>query len=281
MKNILFTGLLVLLTILLVLIYFYYNLYIRRAIIDNGYCVGNNVSDFLEAKYKNKIMFRDIGEFWCPAFEETKDMKYYAKAWKELVPEANKVLKYNNIKPDSKYKNSAVFHFRCSDSPFDGDLSYALLPKEYYHFVTNIINQNDNVKKVEVITNFSHHSELFRLADKKCPEYLNVILDWIDEKLDKRIELVRKPLFLNVKDSYSAFLGSEILFQTPSSFSFIAGITKGKKFITSTMLGDRKIEERFKKLPQLVHWTMWDKFDCIPHSINYHTYDYKNNICVS
>jgi hypothetical protein len=274
---IIFLILMIALTVSIYYINQHYELYTRRKTIGDNRPVGNDVSDYLEAKYKNIVIYDDIGEFWCPAYHKTKDMKYYAKAWKDLIPEIKTILKSNYIEPNPKFNDSAIFHFRCSDSPFDGDKSYALLPKEYYYFVADIINKNDKVKKIQVITNRTHHK--YPLADKKCPEYMNVILDWLEEKLDKSKEVVRKPLFLNVKNSYRAFLGSEILFQTPSSFSFIPGMTKGKKFISPTMLGDREIEEKYKELPSLVHWTMWDKFDCIPHSVNYKTYDYKNNIC--
>lgn len=278
MKIIYLSVLLFLLIIFSVVSHKYiYKLYIRRIIINDNKPVGNYLSDYLEGKYKNITMYEDIGEFWCPAYKKTKDMHYYAKAWKELVPEIKKILKNNYITEDNNFKDTAVFHFRCSDSPFDGDKSYALLPKEYYYFVADIINKNDKVKNIKVITNRTHHK--YPLADKKCPEYMNVILDWLEEKLNKSKTIIRKPLFLNVRESYSAFLGSEILFQTPSSFSFIPGMIKGKKFITSPMFGDRKIEEKYKELPSLVHWTMWDNFECIPHNVNYKTYDYKNNIC--
>ena len=266
-------SIILLVALVVVLGVYYDRLYYQRIIVKDGKAVGNDISDYLEAKYKNTVMMGDIGEFWCPAYEETNDMKYYATAWEKLVPEINKILEWNKIKANPEFKDSAIFHFRCSDSPFDGDRSYALLPKEYYQFVTDILNQNDKVKKLYVVTNFSHHK--LPLAEEKCPQYLDNILDWIEEKASFKIE--RAPLFLNVKESYEAFLGAEILFNSPSSFSFIPGVTKGKKFITSSMIGDRNIEEKYNKLPQLVHWTMWDKFDCIPHSVNYNTYDYKNN----
>ena len=175
------------------------------------------------------------------------------------------------LKGNKEFSEDAIFHFRCSDSPFDGDTAYTLLPREYYYFVTDKLNEA-KIKKMYIITNMNHKKN--KLAEKKCPEYLDIIVSWL--QLGANFEIVRKPLLLNVRDSYRAYLGCKILFNNTSSFSFIPGVTKGKNFITASMLGDTPYKEEYKDLHKKVHWTMWDKFDHIPHSVNYETFDYRS-----
>lgn len=266
----------------------YYLSNYRRMIIKDGKPVGNDLCDYLERPSRSFTFYDpDKGVNWNPMQYFLADNKNstvdYAKKWKGHTEEINFLMKWNNIEPDQKYADDGIFHFRCSDSPFDKDISYTLLPKEYYYFVTETLN-NQGVKKLYTVTNFVHFRFKSDLANTKCPQYLDTILDWIEEKAN--FEVIRKPLMLDVKESYRAFLGSKSLVNNNSSFSFIPGMLKGKNFITPSMLGDfakkeftimiDNFEEEFKNLHKKVHWTMWDSFNCIPHSIDYEKFDYKN-----
>ena len=274
--------------IFIVLLSLYYYSNYRRMIIDDNKPVGNYIVDYLDRPYKNFTFYSsDIGTNWNPMqyylMNKNKTIKDYGDKWKNHIGEIENLMKWNKIEPDQKFKDSAVFHFRCSDSPFDKDTSYTLLPKEYYHFITDFLNDK-NIDKLYVITNYVHFKNKNSIAMKKCPNFVDTILDWIEEKANFKIE--RTPLFLSVRESYQAFLGSKVLFNNTSSFSFIPGLLKGKNFITPTMLGGfankgyksivDNYGEEFDNIHEKVHWTMWNKQDFVPHQCDYNTFIYKN-----
>ena len=183
------------------------------------------------------------------------------------------VKQFGKVKEAEKWKNIAVLHFRCSDVPFEKNSQYHLLPKEYYHFVAEQL-KNSNIKKM-IVFNCMNHRKL-EISQKKCPEYLNIICDWISEKCD--VEIDRKIKCISTEETYRIMMSCGKLISTGGSFSFIPGITKDKDFISPNLLHEKEVDnKRFSNLSKEVHWTMWGKNKIIKHEevIDYSTFDYK------
>lgn len=265
--------------IFIFLIFFLY-LYIKFLIIKNYWADikdGKNVGNRIIGNISNSFFsFKPSIDLWNPLSKKWgENSTKYSIFWREKIPDIEKILKNQDIKPDKSFSNKAVIHFRCSDVPFCKHPDYTLLPKEYYYFVADKLNQN-NIEEIFFINCTGHRKEK-KFAEDKCNEYINIISTWLKEK--SNIKINNKKICVNIKETYSIMLGCKILVNTGGSFSFIPGLTKGKNYISPSNTNsckDKKILEKFKNLNKEVHWTMWDKFDNIPHdNLDYETFDYK------
>lgn len=174
-----------------------------------------------------------------------------------------------------KVENVAVVHFRCSDQPFRRHPSYVLQPKSYFKFVSKEIEARD-VDSILIVTCDKH--ERSELAHK-CSEYSSAIKDWLGEFTHLPVNI--DDTCMSVKETYQLFVDCKVLVSTGGSFSFLPGMTKGVDFISPSLLGsatDKDTREKFKDLYKLVSWTMWDRFEHVPHSVLYETYDYKHDV---
>jgi len=177
-----------------------------------------------------------------------------------------------NIK-DNYWKDKAILHFRCSDVPFIKHPDYHLLPKEYYYFVADELKKSD-IKEMVVFNCMSHKKH--SLATEKCPYYLNTLCDWIQEKCDIKID--RQMKCISIEESYKAMISCKKLISTGGSFSFIPGILKDKDFISPALLKEKDLsKEKYEKLHEKVHWTMWQERKIISHtSVNYENLIYED-----
>lgn len=200
---------------------------------------------------------------WNPYhFKNPEDYGHY---WKKNRYKVIEELK--DLTPNKTYKNCAVIHFRCSDVPFCKHPEYTLLPKEYFKFVSEKINQKQ-IQKIIIITCNTHNSNSLTY---KCDDYSLTIKKWFKEFTNIPVHIDNT--CQSIERTYEIFLGSKILVSTGGSFSFIPGITKDENFISPSLFGDNNFSG-FENLYEKVHWTMWDKFDKISHNVNYKTFIY-------
>ena len=207
---------------------------------------------------------------WNPSYFS--NTKKYAEFWKKKIPALKEQLVKIEVTPNNHYQNTAIIHFRCSDVPFIKHRHYPLLPKKYFKFISKQLYKY-NINKIIIMTCNTHNKHL--LADKKCPEYSNIIKRWLGKYLNINIKIDNS--CMSVKDTYAAFLGCKVLVSTGGSFSFIPGLLKGKHFISPTLYGENSGDYKKSSLHKHVHWTMWDKYPNIPQKdIDYSTFNYKH-----
>lgn len=227
---------------------------------------SSNNDDLFSGSVGNNIIEKTTGKvsLWNPLHSNTSEN--YSKLWNDKKLEVKDILK--NLNPNETYNKTAVVHFRCSDVPFSKHPEYTLLPKEYYKFVSDEIMKRD-VENIVIITCNTH---LSHPLSYKCSEYSLTIKNWLEDytNLDTSIDNSCQ----NVKETYEIFLGSKMLISTGGSFSFVPGITKDSDFISPSLLGENS-SKGFEDLHNMVHWTMWEKFDKVSHNIDYETYIYE------
>lgn len=272
--------------LVLLIAYTYINYYLNSmAVIEDNKNVGNKILQYVYWKQsKNLLTFYQNLYYsvrcWNPLDFNDKNIEEkiedYSQYWKTNKKEIENVLNYNQIKKDSNFENSAVIHFRCSDSPFIKDPNYTLLPKEFYDFACTKIKEKNNINKIYFMMSTNWGKKDYPV--ERCTDFVNDIADWLKENLkDHNISIDRNPIDKSIKESYGIMLGAGLLITSVSSFSFIPGVVKGKDYISSSMFGNIKVDyEKYKDLHKKVHWTMWDKFDYVPHPEDYKTFDYKN-----
>ena len=141
----------------------------------------------------------------------------------------------------------AVVHVRCSDIPFNRHKKYHLQFKEYYAWVAREIS--GNVSRVHLVmcpqfrSNPRRWNKAYGLSgipefgytaqqyQSKCTSFANVIRKWFKELLPSIP--VEPVMCLTNEDSINLFARSKYLIAggaAPSSFSFVAGITKGRNY---------------------------------------------------
>lgn len=236
--------------------------------------IGNRIMSKLGNQFfsfdQNRNLWEPEGYRW-----KNKDSKYYADFWNKKSSEVKEMLS-KKIKPNEDFKNKAVIHFRCSDSPFNRLGGYYLMKKEYYSEVAKILEKED-IDEIYFM-NCSHWGKSFggiNNTEVYCNDYIETITEWLKELTD--IKINSNKICTNIFDSYSIMWGAKILVSTGGSFSFVPGVLKGKKFITPRNLTSTE-KKRVKNLKDQVHWKMVEDFNHIEHGKikDYATFDYKN-----
>ena len=214
----------------------------------------------------NNILLKTTGKnyLWNPYHSKTSEN--YSKLWKRKKDTVKNKLQY--LTPNESYNKTAVVHFRCSDVPFCKHPEYPLLPKEYYKFVADEIMKRD-VENIVIITCNTHNQHPLAY---KCSDYSSTIKGWLESYTNLEVSI--DDSCQGIKETYEIFLGSKVLISSGGSFSFIPGITKDKDFISPSLFGENP-SKGFEDLHNMVHWTMWDKFDKISHNVDYETYIYE------
>lgn len=262
--------------IILILLLVCITLYVKRS--KYRISENTNVGNSIIQKMRNKFSLIFFADLWNP---DGKDWKHknsidYAKEWLKMKPEISNILRESKIFSNKKYENKGVIHFRCSDVPFNKHKYYNLLPKEYYLFALQKMEEQ-RVDEIVFLNCSDWNSKYIENTDQKCNSYISTIADWLQEKT--KIKVNREKICIPVKETYEIMLGSKVLVGSGGSFSFIPGMLKGKNFITPSNIGEGNLElfKKFKNLHKEVHWTMWGKFDRISHNgLDYKTFDYKN-----
>jgi hypothetical protein len=214
-----------------------------------------------------------------------KNVHAYLRAVNCSIPRVSKILRDHGITPlPSK---DIYVHFRCSDSPFNFSTSYCMVTRAYVEFaMREALLLAPNAHRV-LIESCSHHTTdqankplTTTAANKRvCARFAQDFAQLVDSLTPGL--LVEVVCFPEV-ESQRRMLGAAVLVVTmPSTFSFVAGCTKGKAMITPKTMGalPKWSTEELNELPELVPWTMYDgacDTDVIPvmRVPNYYQFDY-------
>ena len=198
----------------------------------------------------------------------------FARTFSEAIPSIKARLKKQKVSADFRYALTAIIHFRCGDVPFDRTKTMQLPQQCFYDFVAKeIIRLGDGVKEVVIMLCTDHfdknndqHLPPLETRDRKCHEWAGVQLDWLHKRLrNTGVAVRRMPICIgDLQATYSAFSGSALLVSLGGSFSFLPGITKGKRFIQQSY--DPSGCSFCKELHEHVHWTIPSKFCSVRHA---------------
>eukprot|EP00040_Diaphanoeca_grandis_P041011 m.262380 g.262380 ORF g.262380 m.262380 type:complete len:356 (+) comp45404_c0_seq1:281-1348(+) len=181
---------------------------------------------------------------------------------------------------------TVLVHFRCSDVPFIRHAIYHLQPPEYWKFVAEKIIEQGGRRVIFTMCEGSHNNPN-ELAARKCPSFVSAVVGWLREFLPNSVQVCERPLCWGATLTYN-LMGEAFMLVSAmeSSFSFIAGIPKGKRYVSPNLnpgkKGDKKsrrcnaldIYEATPELADAVHWNMFDGSP-IDHAkvLNYSTLD--------
>ena len=196
----------------------------------------------------------------------------FARTFSDAIPSIKARLEKQGVTADVIYASTAVIHFRCGDVPFDRTPTMQLPKQCFYDFVAKEIIRL-GVKEVVMMLCTDHfdknndqHLPPLETRDRKCNEWAGVQLDWLHKRLrNTGVAVRRMPICISdLQATYSAFSGSALLVSLGGSFSFLPGITKGKRFIQQSY--DPSGCSFCKELHQHVHWTIPSKFCSVRHT---------------
>ena len=196
----------------------------------------------------------------------------FARTFSDAIPSIKERLEEQGVTADVRYASTAVVHFRCGDVPFDISLTMQLPKQCFYDFVAKEIIRL-GVKEVVMMLCTDHfdknndqHLPPLETRDRKCNEWAGVQLNWLHKRLrNTGVAVRRMPICISdLQATYSAFSGSALLVSLGGSFSFLPGITKGKRFIQHSY--DPSGCSFCKELHRHVHWTIPSKFCSVRHT---------------
>lgn len=203
---------------------------------------------------------------WNPA--TWSDARAYAAFWGRA--DMAEKLRTLGVGADCRYQRTVVVHYRCSDVPFgtgkDFAKEYPMLPKAYYQFAARTVNATD-IDRVLVINCAKHNAH--SLAHR-CGDYARAIAGWFADALPS-IPVDVELSCDSQQDDLGKMLGAHTLVSTGGSFSFVPGITKGRRFVSPYLGG--VMSPYHDDLHELVHWTMWPKLQTV-HVDDHATFDY-------
>jgi hypothetical protein len=178
----------------------------------------------------------------------------YAKYWSEVVE--------RKLVHESTHRfavPTAVFHFRCSDVPFNGHTAYRMPSVEFLQFVRQKLIEH-RIKLCIVTTCWTwpawpkvSYKHTVRIK-RECPTYSTALAQHL--KSDSHYQTVTR-LCLTNNATQRLFHMADVLISHGSTFSMIPGLAKGKRFI-SDYPGSLTEGADKTSLSQAVHWTMFD-----------------------
>ena len=216
---------------------------------------GNRKLSAIFVAHKTTEVDRRVGfkgYFWERQFWKTDSA--YAKYWEEVAE--RKLVRESS----ERFKvPTAVFHIRCGDVPFTGHPAYRMPSIEFVQFVRQQLIQNGI--KLCIVTScwtwpnweqISYKNNIRR--KKECPKYTAALTQAL--KADQHYETITR-LCLTNNATQHIFHMADVLINHGSTFSFIPGLAKEKRFI-SDYPGEISDVADKTSLKNAVHWTMFD-----------------------